>query len=72
MRPEHEGVQHDADDADVSADTTCDRVSQVRSGSSLCPVNQARPDRPRPRRPTSTTVQTGLHSPVRVMSLTRS
>jgi len=54
-----------------SAATTWERVSQVRSGSSLRPVNQAPGQGPSPSSHQQA-LQTGLQSPIRVTSETMS
>ena len=54
-----------------SAATTSERVSQVRSGSSLRPVNQA-PTRAESPSSHQHALQTGLHSPIRFTSATMS
>ncbi len=54
-----------------SAATTCERVSQVRPGTSFCPVNQAPARGPSPSSH-EPPVQMGLHSPIRVTSETMS
>jgi hypothetical protein len=50
-----------------SAATTCDRVSQVRSGVSFRPLNQAPTLGPAPSSHQQA-LHTGLHSPMRVTS----
>jgi hypothetical protein len=52
-----------------SAATTCDRLSQVRSGVSFRPVNQAPTSGPAPASHQQA-LHTGLHSPMRVTSET--